>query len=223
MKGMRRVGVWAFFLCVLTPTFAQAGDSADVLIQKVEQRYNRAKTLTVEFVEDYSIQGHMRPVEKGKLTLRKQGKMRWDYTVPAGKIFVSDGKMIYLYTSDDNRVEKIPLRDTEDMRAPLAFLLGHLDLKKEFRDFSVRPLGPSAEWLMATARSEKTPYAGIEMLVKADGEISSLVVMGRDGSRLHFDLTHEQVNPPVNDALFAFKIPPGADVVNAVEYAGEGR
>ena len=29
--------------------------------------------------------------------------------------------MIYLYTAWDNRVEKIPLKDTEDMRAPLRF------------------------------------------------------------------------------------------------------
>jgi outer membrane lipoprotein carrier protein len=248
-KSMRRVGVWAILACVgapcllgnsretvtpVSPGFSSvwrhgfvpfallSADPTEVLIHKVEQRYNKARTLTVDFVEDYSIQGRRRPSESGKLSLRKQGKMRWDYTKPAGKVFVSDGKMIYLYTSEDNKVEKIPLKDTEDMRAPLAFLLGHLDLKKEFRDFIVRPESGST-WLEAGAKSAKTPYEKIQMLISADGQISKLNVMGRDASQLQFDLSHEQVNPEVNDSIFAFKIPPGAEVVNAIEYVGEGR
>lgn len=210
------------FGCMLMPLVLQAGTASDTLISKVEQHYNKARTLSVDFVENYSIQGRPRPAEAGKLTLRKQGKMRWDYSRPSGKLFISDGKTIYLYTSDDNRVEKIPLRDTEDMRAPLAFLLGHLELKKEFRDFSVKRDG-AADWLDATAKNAKAPYEKIRMLVDSDGEISHLIVIGRDESRLDFELSHEQVNPSVNDSLFAFKIPPGAEVVNAVEYSGEGR
>ena len=59
---------------------------------------------------------------------------------PAGKLFISDdGKTALLYTAGENRVEKMPLKDTEDMRAPLAFLLGRLDMKKEFRDFWLHP------------------------------------------------------------------------------------
>jgi outer membrane lipoprotein carrier protein len=199
-----------------------ASTSVDQVIQKVEQHYNKATTLTVEFTEEYSIQGRRRPSEAGSLTLRKQGKMRWDYTKPAGKLFVSDGKTIYLYTAADNKVEKIAVKDTEDIRAPLAFLLGHLDLKKEFRDFALRPENGEI-WLTAIAKNARTPYEKIEMLVNSGSEISRLLILGRDGSHLVFELSHEQVNPVVSDSLFAFKIPPGAEVVNAVEYAGQDR
>jgi outer membrane lipoprotein carrier protein len=148
--------------------------------------------------------------------------MRWDYSKPQGKVFVSDGKTIYLYTAWDNRVEKIPLKDTEDMRAPLAFLLGHLDLKKEFRDFSIKQEGDQS-WLEAGAKNDKTPYESIQMLVRPDGEITLLKVQGRDGSELEFQLSQERLNPPVNNDVFAFKVPPGAEVVNAAEYVGEGQ
>ena len=66
--------------------------------------------------------------------LRKPGKMRWDYSQPAGKLFVSDGKFLWLYTPAENRVEKMKLKESEDMRAPLAFLLGKLDFDKEFQN-----------------------------------------------------------------------------------------
>ncbi len=219
MNCMRQLGVALLSLCL--PLFAQA-TAIDTLIQKIENRYNKAKTLTVQFSEQYSVQGHLRPAESGTLTLRKVGKMRWDYAQPAGKLFVSDGKMIYLYTAADNKVEQMPVKDTEDMRAPLAFLLGHLDLKKEFRDFTTRPENGET-WLSATAKSSKTPYEKMEMLVNGSGEITRLSIFSRDESRLLFELTHEQMNPPVSDSLFAFKIPLGAEVVNAVEYSGQDR
>lgn len=190
----------------------------NTLITKVQDRYNHAKTLSVRFVESYSIAGHQRRPEAGTLTLRKQGKMRWDYTQPEGKLFICDGKEVYLYTSEDNRVEKVPLKDTEDMRAPLAFLLGHLDMKKEFRDFQTHPDSSAAAnvWLDASARDDRVPYKSVEMLIAPDASIRQLKVVGRDESVLAFAFSDEKLNPSVNDAFFHFAVPPGAEVVNAL-------
>lgn len=204
-----------------TPVYLP-GAVSDQLAQQVQERYNRASTLSVRFVETYEIQGHRRPAESGRLTLRKQGKMRWDYSQPAGKVLISDGKTVYLYTSGDNRVEKIPIRDTEDMRAPLAFLLGHLDFKKEFRDLQTRP-GDGGTWLEAAAKNEQTPYAKVVMLVERDGSVGQLKVLGRDGSSMSFTFSDEILNPPVNDKLFQFKVPRGAEVVDAVELQDKGK
>jgi outer membrane lipoprotein carrier protein len=191
--------------------------SQDQLIQAVQDRYNHAKTLSVQFWETFSMQGHSRPPESGLLTLRKQGKMRWDYTVPHGKLFVSDGKNVFLYTARDNRVEKIPLKDTEDMRAPLAFLLGHMDFKKEFRDCKMEA-GSAGSWLECSARTSDLPYTSVRMSIRPDGEISELAVVGRDGSSLGFRFRDEVLNPSAPDSLFHFTPPPGATVVDAVEY-----
>jgi outer membrane lipoprotein carrier protein len=200
--------------------FAQT--STDGLIKQVQQRYNRARTLSVEFIEEYSMQGHARQPEAGTLTLRKQGKMRWDYSRPAGKLFVSDGKSVYLYTAADNRVEKVPLKDTEDMRAPLAFLLGRLDMKKEFRDFTARP-GEGGTWLDASAKTDNLPYGKVQMLITANGSIQELKVVGRDESELNFRFKEERLNPAVPDSLFRFVVPPGAEIVQPVEFNGENK
>lgn len=210
---MLRVACASFTLCLLC-----LGDStANALINKVQSRYNSAHTLSVNFVETYVVLGHERTPESGTLTLRKQGKMRWDYANPAGKVFVSDGKSVFLYTARDNRVEKVPLKDTEDMRAPLAFLLGRLDLRKEFGGFTVHNDG-TGEWLDAAAKNDRVPYEDVQMLIAGDGSIKSLSVVGRDGSKLSFSFTDEKINPPVDDRLFHFSIPPGAEVVDAVEF-----
>ncbi len=212
----------AICLLLLASFGLSAQPSADELIKKVQDRYNGARTLSVNFVENYSILGHVRQPETGTLTLRKQGKMRWDYTQPQGKLFISDGKNVFLYTSTDNRVEKVPLKDTEDMRAPLAFLLGRLDMKKEFRGFAVRP-GDGGTWLEASAKNDRVPYSTIEMLITADGSVRQLKVVGRDESLLAYSFANEKLNPPVSDQAFRFTIPSGAEVVDAVEFGSEGK
>jgi outer membrane lipoprotein carrier protein len=207
-------------LLITAPLFA-AANSPSQLIHQVEQRYNDARTLSVHFVERYTNEGHERRPEEGVLTLRKVGKMRWDYTEPKGKLFISDGKNLYLYTAADNRVERWKLKETEDMRAPLAFLLGHMDMQKEFHDFSTHP-GPGGTWLDATAKNARAPYESVEMLIMPDDSIRQLNVKGRDGSELSYDFDQEKLDVPVSDRLFEFSIPPGAQVVNSVGPDGQG-
>ncbi len=203
------------FILLSVPLLALADTGANELIKKVQDRYNGARTLSVNFEESYTLLGHPRPAEMGTLALRKEGKMRWDYTRPGGKLFISDGKNVYLYTATDNRVEKVPLKDTEDMRAPLAFLLGRLDLKKEFRDFQVQEAAQGT-WLDASAKNDHLPYKNVGMLIAPDGSIRQLKVNGRDGSTLSYSFSNEKLNPPLGDQIFHFTIPPGAEVVDAL-------
>lgn len=204
---------FALLVSLAIPTIAAAAD-LNTLLKGVEDHYNRAKTLEVHFVESYSVQGRARKSESGELTLRKPGRMRWDYSSPSGKLFVSDGKDVYLYTPDAHRVEKARLKSSDDMRAPLAFLLGKLDFGKEFRGFEIKPEG--ANYLItAQAKTEKLPYDKVEMLVSPAYEIQRLVVNGQDQSVLTFQLDGEKLNPPVNDALFKFQMPAGATLVDS--------
>ena len=145
--------------------------------------------------------------------MRKPGKMRWDYTVPEGKLFVSDGKQVYLYNPGLNRVERMPLKESEDMRAPLAFLLGKLDFNKEFRDFALKTEGANFV-ISANAKSDKLPYEKIEMLVTGSWEIRRLVISGQDSSVLVFEFDQEKLNPRVDDSRFKFKMPAGATLAS---------
>src|SRR5260370_19044970 len=122
-------------LVVSLAVSAFAGDaSLDALLKGVETRYNKAKTLQVLFHEDYTPPGRPKRSESGTLYLRKPGKMRWDYDQPKGKLFVSDGKYLWLYTPDENRAHRINLKESDERHVPLDFLLGNLDFQKVFRN-----------------------------------------------------------------------------------------
>jgi len=194
---------------------AFGGDAAlDGLLKRVETRYNSAKTLQVLFHEDYTPPGRAKRTESGTLVLRKPGKMRWDYDQPKGKLFVSDGKYLWLYTPLENRAEKMKLKESDDMRAPLAFLLGKLDFQKEFRNLQAKQEGPNMR-ITAEPKTDNLPYSAVEFLVAPDQRIKLVKVTGFDHSVLEFRLDEEKVDPPLDAKLFQFQVPKGARLVEA--------
>lgn len=211
---------WCVIACltVISPAFASAADSPalDNLLKAVEARYNKPQSLKLDFSETYAGVKSPSQSESGVLYLRKPGRMRWEYAWPAGKIFISDGKEVFLYDPRDEKAEKSKLKESEDMRAPLAFLLGKLDFHKEFKSFATRTEG-SDTWITAEPKSENLAYSKVEFLASPDGQIRKVRVTRQDLSRLDFTFNNEQLNAPVTPAMFVFKAPPGVQVVEATE------
>lgn len=203
---VRLTRLWIALLAL--PVWA-ADANLDATLAGVESRYNRAKTLQVLFQEDYTPPGRPRRTESGTLWLRKPGRMRWDYTQPKGKLFISDGKSLWLYTPAGNRAERMKLQESEDMRAPLAFLLGKLNFQKEFRNLTSRPEG-AATRIAAEPKSDSLPYSAVEFVVTAENRIREVKVTAFDKSILDFTFDQEKVDPPLDSKLFQFVAPAGA-------------
>ena len=62
--------------------------------------------------------------ERGKLLVKKPGKMRWEYTAPEKKLFVSDGRKIYSYIPQDKQVVVGTMPRDEQAPTPALFLTG---------------------------------------------------------------------------------------------------
>ena len=206
----------ALGVCLLAGCAWAAAPDVMETLHGVENRYNRAQTLEVSFQQTYTAVRRGAKTESGQLFLRKPGRMRWQYTTPAGKLFISDGKHIYLYTPGSNRVERSKVKETDDMRAPLGFLLGRVDFGRDFKKFILRQRG--SDWtITAEPRSDRAPFSQIEFQVGPGYEIRRLEVTGEDNSVTSFRFEGEKVNPKLDEALFRFVVPPGAEVVDEAQ------
>src|SRR6202045_2522421 len=132
-------------ICVTAALLRSAGSAADVktLAAAVDSHYNHLRSLQAEFTEVYRGSGIER-TESGTLWLakgglKKPGKMRWEYRSPREKLFVSDGKSAWFYVPDDRQARRTDARKLEDIRSPLAFLLGKSKLEKELQGLSLAP------------------------------------------------------------------------------------
>lgn len=185
-------------------------------LKGIEDHYNRIQTLELTFTQKYTFQKRAR-TEMGELFLRKPGRMRWQYTAPPGKLFVSDGKFMYSYFPAENRVEKTPFKETDDMRAPLAFLLGRLNFQDDFREFRTQPDRDNV-FITALPKSDKLLYSEVKFLVSPDFVIHWLSVTGQDGSTNEFVFENEKKNPPIPDTMFRFTPPPGVEITDNTQH-----
>ena len=106
------------------------------------------------------------------------------------------------------------MKESDDFRVPLAFLLGKLDFDKEFESFEMRPEGDTTD-VIAKPKSKDLYYTRVEFVAYRDGRIARLRVTGQDQSKIEFVFSNEQLNAPVSAGMFALKLPPGVPIVEA--------
>ena len=75
--------------------------------------------------------------------------MRWDYTAPEEKLFVSDGVKIYSYIPQDKQVIVSSVPRDDQATTPTLFLAGKGNLTRDFTPSLVEPAAgrcPPAPW-----------------------------------------------------------------------------
>lgn len=207
--------VLAGIVCLLAPALAGAAEfDLQKSLKAIEARYNTVRTLELDFEQTYTAPNKSRRSESGRLFLRKPGRMRWEYTKPVGKLFISDGTDYWYFNPLNNRAEKMKLKEATDMQAPLAFLIGKLDFARDFGKFTVSHDGGLAKITAEPRNIEKAPYREVTFQITADARIETLRVMGQDASTMDFRFRNELRNPAQKEAaLYTFKPPPGVEVV----------
>ncbi|HME58038.1 MAG TPA: outer-membrane lipoprotein carrier protein LolA [Terracidiphilus sp.] len=192
-----------------------AEDSALELAQKVDRHYNLLRSLKVGFSESYEGLG-MRRTESGTLLLLKPGRMKWEYSEPAGKLFLLDGTYAWFYSRGDSQVQRILAKQLNDLRSPLRFLLGRTKLEKELSRLSLRP-APNGEFtLTGQPRGQEKRVSRLTLTVTADGTITGIEMEEADGALTRFTFTDEQTNVPIPAGTFRFTPPKGMPVVDAL-------
>ena len=105
--------------------------AAEALARRIEQKHRTLKDLTARFVQTYR-SGMLGSaiVERGALSLKPPGRMRWEYRDPERKTFVSDGETFYFYVPADRQVI---VREQADSRGiPALLLSGRGDILTQF-------------------------------------------------------------------------------------------
>jgi outer membrane lipoprotein carrier protein len=194
--------------------------TAQRLAAAIDAHYNHLQSLQVEFSQTYDGMG-MNRVEKGTLLLGKGGrlhvgKMRWTYTQPTGKLFVFDGRFAYFYTPGQSEVQRVPAKALDDLRSPLALLLGHADLTKQLNGMTMTPAADGEETLSGVPQGMANRVSEVKITATAKGVIHRLVIEDRDGARNSFTFADEQPDIPAPESAFQFTPPPGTHVVSGM-------
>ena len=163
----------------------------------------------------------MTRTESGTLTLKKPGRMRWDYEQPRPKMFLTDGTTAWFYVPGERQVRRAPVKQLDDLRSPLRYLLGKTKLEKEFVSLSIasnhKPENEGDIVLQGIPKSMADRVANTLLEVSPDGLIRRIVVEEMDGSVTEFRFLQQKENVQVPDQRFRFTPPAGVEVVQGTE------
>ena len=199
---------------------ATAAGAPDVkpIVAAVDAHYNHLQSLQAEFIEIYRGSG-MDRTEGGTLWLKKPGKMRWEYRSPKEKLFVSNGKDAWFYVPEDHQARKSAAKKLEDIRSPLAFLLGKTKLEKELRGLSlapdIAPLQSGDVVLRGVPSAMADQLNEIVLEITPEHRIVRLILQAVDGSSTEYQFSDQKEDVSIADTRFQFKPPAGTEVVEA--------
>src|SRR3954452_10629791 len=144
--------------------------------------------------------------------------MRWDYTTPEQKQFVSDGLKMYSYIPQDKQVVVSSVPPDDEATTPALFLAGKGSLTRDFTPALVElPAGmpPGSRTIKLVPKSRQPDYDWLIPVVDpATLAIRGLVTVDAQGGRSSFTFVNLKENLSLADKEFAFKIPRGVDVLS---------
>jgi outer membrane lipoprotein carrier protein len=223
MSLIRRVVI--FSVAAATAVGGQlAARAADVtapeLAAALQRKYDGIKDFSADFAHAYE-GGVLRKqlTERGHLLVKKPGKMRWDYSTPEAKQFVSDGVKMYSYIPQDKQVIVATVPPDEEAPTPTLFLAGKGNVTRDFTPSLVdapagMPAGSRALKLIPKAKQRDYDWL-VLVLDPGSLAIRGLVTVDAQGGKSSFSFTNLKENVGLADKEFAFKIPRGVDVVTA--------
>jgi outer membrane lipoprotein carrier protein len=202
-------------LWLMIATSLQAQDIHQ-LARAVDAHYNHLRSLQSDFTEIYRGDGAER-VESGTLWLKKPRKMRWEYRSPKEKLFISDGQAVWFYLPAERQLRKTSLKKLDDLRSPLAFLLGKTKLENELRGLSKvvdqSPLGAGDTLLRGVPQAMGQQLSEVQLEITPSDQIVRIVLLEPDGATTEFRFAGWKENLTLSDGQFEFTPPPGLETV----------
>ncbi|QDM40929.1 outer membrane lipoprotein carrier protein LolA [Altererythrobacter sp. TH136] len=142
----------------------------------------------------------------GVLTLKRPGKIRFDYQKSAKMLVVANGKSLYLIDYEVNQVQRWPIGNS-----PLGALL---DPNRDVKKYGKLVPSGSDNVLSVEVRDSKHPEYGVITLIftrnaNAPGgwQLTNWVALDAQNGRTTVRLTNQRYGVAVADSAFTFKDP----------------
>ena len=185
--------------------------SAESLAARVQQRYDSVRDFTADFTLAQSGGLTLRSaVDRGKVSIRKPGHMRWVIETGNTSETVSDGVQIYNYFPKDKYVTISPVPTGDHASSGLLLLSGRGSMTRDFVP-SLPASQPAAEWrLVLTPKVKQHEFTALAVVVdRTSLQLRGLDITDPQGTTQTFRFSNLRENQGLKDSVFEFRIPKG--------------
>jgi outer membrane lipoprotein carrier protein len=200
----------------LLPGVANADSVLPSLLQQVQSEYQKVAGIQAQFSQITEIKStHQTKRAKGRVWIKRPGKLRWETLEPDPNILVSDGKVYWFYTPpfDESERGQVIIRKKAQVQTQFlnALLSGSFDFgkgkvaieEKSKNTFLLRPK-PGTAGDVSSAEIEIDP---------ARKTISKVNLVHVSGNQTRVQLEEVSLTSKLDEALFRFKIDNNTDKI----------
>jgi len=215
--------MWTMLLAVALVGPTQTPPSTDELVRRIQTHLDEVHDFEARFRQRYHRQLLGKLIEEsGVVSIKKPGRMRWDYLSPEPKLFLTNGSKTYFYLPEEKQVfvnhsSGGALGMSPD--SPLSLLAGQSRIKEAFtveRTSSDPVLGGVVLRLLPHRRYEDVEKIELEV-EPSSGRFLRVMLIDSMENRTEFLFEDIKENQSIPDSLFLFTIPNGVDIVTASE------
>jgi outer membrane lipoprotein carrier protein len=198
--------------------------SAPEVVTKVQSYYASTQKLRADFRQQYTNATFGRSSESdGVVYVAKPGKMRWDYTRPEKKHFISDGTTLWVFEPAQNQALQQSLED-QILPVAVTFLYGKGDLATEFNaTLDPGKYGGKEDLVVKlTPKKPDAQYKNLWLVVDpADFHVKESIILEASDNvnRFRFENVKQNDKAKVADKHFKFVPPAGVKVVKPEQSA----
>jgi len=198
-------------LLLLVPPVALAEKSPDY----VQSFFMDLQTLQADF-DQQVIDANNKTIQssRGHMWIRRPGRFRWDYITPYRQQLIADGEHLWSYDEDLEQVTVQPAAEVLTS-TPAMLLSGDEPLEKVFL-IEAAEMSGNEQHVRLMPRSDDSNVIELQLFFSA-GMLARIKAEDSFGNTTIFSFTHLERNPKLDEDVFSFTPPAGADVVGDLQ------
>ena len=189
--------------------------STDEVVQAVEAAYQEVQSVQADFVQTTrsALLGGAEE-QRGRLQMRRSGQMRWEFTHPDTRLFVTDGSVMWVYSPLDQQA--ILYEDLSVQAGGMETLLTEMDQIGEKFNIEMEPVAGETIVLGLTPKTEgEQNFKSLRLGFSSDYTLQQVHMVDVFDNILELVFSSITLNASIEDSVFQFEPPEGVVVTRA--------
>ncbi len=207
--------LWPLLIIISVPLCrADVQSELATVLAGVEKRY-AGNGFVADFFQHSTLKAmDISDSAKGRIWVKRPGKMRWEYSKPERQVVVTNGRRLWIYRPLDNQVMIGEAPDMFGQGKGAAFLSDMNSLREKYRISLEKSANPDYWRIRLIPRNRESELAQIDISIsRKTFQADQIVTWNAYGDETRIIMSNYDFKARLPDNLFEFIPPKGVDIV----------
>jgi outer membrane lipoprotein carrier protein len=194
----------------------------NVLLDKIQQTYERTKALTAHFDQVATLTSlNRQQTSSGRVYIEKPHSIRWEYTQPDTQTILYDGTTLRIYTPKRHQLLQSVVDENNRTNVALLFLAGVGKLRESFAVTLLSSPEPQFAYLLLMPRSSQAGFSELHIAVNTQSYfVEKLLIHDSIGNLTEIRLSSLESPTALPAKTFELAIPPDTEILTPTDFTG---